>query len=424
MGDSFPLVNRRNYRLEMVAATSVPLAIACVDMGVIGVVAKKAFDASPLVVALMESAPHAAAVSSVLWTSLMHGRDRVRFVVVMQLGLILCVAIAALVPASSIGLAMLVALVVASRCFFVGMLTGRTEVWRSNYQRGARARATGNFTIVSTLVLAVTTLVLGLLLDYADRHGGAVLAYRVFYLCAAVIASVGVLSYARIRWRRGRSLILAERAGAKRDRPGLRSMWLVWRDDANYRSYMNAQMVMGSANLAALVATVLAVTGRFDLHYTVALAITAIIPKLMVIVAIPFWSRLLQRKHIVDFRAIHAWSFVIGNGLVGVGVLTLNVPLLLIARGIVGAGMGGGSLAWNLGHHDFAPRGQTNSYMSLHVLLTGLRGAIAPLLGAYLYEEIMGGWLFILCAAFGAVGAMMFMRLRSKVDRTPRDAAG
>ncbi len=78
----------------------------------------------------------------------------------------------------------------------------------------------------------------------------------------------------------------------------------------------------------------------------------------MVIVAIPFWSRLLQRKHIVDFRAIHAWSFVIGNGLVGVGVLTLSVPLLLIARGIVGAGMGGGSLAWNLGHHDFARAGK------------------------------------------------------------------
>lgn len=406
----------------MVSASTIPLAVACVDMGVIGVVASKAFDASPLVITLMESAPHAAALSSILWTSLMHGRDRVRFVVSMQLGLILCVALAAAVPAGSAGLVALVVLVVLSRCFFVGMLTGRTEVWRSNYQRRARARATGTFTIVSTLVLAIATLALGLLLDAADKTDQAVIAYRVFYLGAAIAATAGVWSYARIRWRGHKQILRIERAGSRHERPGLRSMWHVWRDDENYRRYMNAQMVMGSANLAALVATVLAVTGRFDLPYTTALAITAIVPKVMVIVAIPFWSRLLQRKHIVDFRAIHAWSFVIGNGLVGVGVLTLNVPLLFIARGIVGAGMGGGSLAWNLGHHDFAPQGQANSYMGLHVLLTGVRGAIAPLLGAYLYQCVLGGWTFIVCAAFGAVGAMMFVTMRGRIDRTPRDA--
>ena len=413
-------LSRPNYRRELVAAGFLPIAVSCVDMGVTGVVAKKVFGAGNLVVALLEAAPHAAALSSILWTGVMHGRDRVRFVGWMQIGLIACVAAAAIAPVGPLGVTMLVASVVLARCFFVGMLTGRTELWRANYGREARARATGVFTLVTTLVIVATTLGLGLTLDAAEREGREETMYRVFYFAAAAAGVIGVLSYRRVRWR-GRGAALREERQTGFRRPGLASMWAVWRDDRNYRRYMNAQMVMGSANLAAQAPVVLAVTDRFDLPYTTALAITAVVPKAMMVVAIPLWSRMLARLHIVDFRAIHAWSFVIGNALVGVGVLTQNVPLLLAARGVVGAGLGGGSLAWNLGHHDFAPRAKANSYMGLHVVLTGVRGAIAPLLGAGLYSVGLGGWTFILCAVVGAWGAIMFVMMRKHIHRRAAD---
>ncbi len=420
-GEGLPPLTRPNYRRELVSAAFIPVAIACVDKGVVGVVASKAFDAGALVVSLVEAAPHAAALSSVLWTRLMHGRDRVRFIVAMQLGLILCVALSALAPVSAAGLAMLVVLVVAARCFYVGMLAGRTDLWRNNYPRHARARAGGVFTLVMTAGLVLITLGLGATLDAAERAGREVAAYRAFYLLAAMIASVSLVSMARVRWR-GRVAALREERRTDVDRPGLRSMWAVLRDDPHYRRYQIAQMVMGASNLAAQVPTVLAVTKLFDLPYTTSLAITAVVPNAMMILAIPLWSRLLAKLHIVDFRAIHAWSFAIGNGLVGVGVLLQSVPLLLAARAVVGAGMGGGTLAWSLGHHDFAPREQANSYMGVHIVLTGIRGSLAPVIGAMLFSSGLGGWTFIFCAAGGAAGALMFIQMRATTARSAADA--
>lgn len=420
-GDALPPMSRPNYRRELAAAAFLPAALACVDTGVVGVVASKAFEAGALVVSLLEAAPHAAALSSVLWTAVMHGRDRVRFVLSMQIGLIACVALAAAAPASGAGLAMLVALVIAARCFYVGLLAGRTDLWRHNYPRHARARASGVFTIAMTVVLVAVTLSLGWTLDAAERAGREIEAYRVFYLGAALVACVGLWSFSRVRWR-GRAAALADERRTGLSRPGLRAMARVLREDAEYRRYQSAQMVMGAANLAAQVPMVLAVTQRFDLPYTVTLAITSIVPKTMMVAAIPLWSRLLASRHIVDFRAIHSWSFVIGNGLVGVGVLTQNVPTLLVASAIVGAGMGGGTLAWSLGHHDFAPRDRANSYMGVHIVLTGIRGSLAPILGAALYESGLGGWTFIVCAAVGAAGAAMFMRMRVRRRRPPEDA--
>jgi hypothetical protein len=301
------------------------------------------------------------------------------------------------------------------------MLAGRTDLWRNNYPRHARARAGGVFTLVMTVGLVVVTLALGATLDAAERAGREVLAYRAFYLFAALIACVSLWSMARVRWR-GRAAALREERDSRLDRPGIKSMWAVLRDDPHYRRYQIAQMVMGASNLAAQVPTVLAVTKLFDLPYTVSLAITAVVPNAMMILAIPLWSRLLAKLHIIDFRAIHAWSFAIGNGLVGVGVLLHSVPLLLIARAIVGAGMGGGSLAWSLGHHDFAPREKANSYMGAHIVLTGIRGSIAPVVGALLFNSGLAGWTFILCAAGGAAGALMFIQMRSTMRRAAADA--
>ncbi len=420
-GESMPALSRPNYRRELLAMACLPFAVACVDMGVTGVVAIKAFDAPASVVALLEAAPPAAAVSSIFWAGLMHGRERVRFVTGTQLGLIGCVALAALAPKNAVGLAALVALVLIARCCYIGMVTGRTEVWRSNYPRDARTRATGVFTIVMTIGLVAGALALGATLDAAGDDN-ALTAYRVFYIAAALIACFGAWNYSRIRWRWRRATLRVERELPRRERPGLGAMWRVLRDDRDYRRYMSAQMVMGMGNLAAQAPVVLVATKLFDMSYTMALATTMLVPKVCLIAAIPLWSRLLERLHIVDFRAVHSWSFVIGNGLVGVAVLTLNAPLLLVARGLVGAGMAGGNLAWALGHHDFAPRAQSNTYMGVHVLLTGLRGAAAPLLGVWLYEKILGGWTFVLCAVLGAVGAMMFVRMRKSGPRAARDA--
>jgi hypothetical protein len=82
----------------------------------------------------------------------------------------------------------------------------------------------------------------------------------------------------------------------------------------------------------------------------------------------------------------------------------------------------GGTLAWQLGHNDFAPKERLSAYMGIHVTLTGVRGAVAPFAGMALYlgwdakghvpgSTGLGVWLFVLSALLGVVAWRGFARL-------------
>ena len=76
-------------------------------------------------------------------------------------------------------------------------------------------------------------------------------------------------------------------------------------------------------------------------------------------------------------------------------------------------------LAWNLGHHDFAPRHLAGKYMGVHVTLTGVRGMYAPILAVVIYELLeglrpgLGPWvlaLSLLLTLSGTVGFHVMAR--------------
>ena len=50
-----------------------------------------------------------------------------------------------------------------------------------------------------------------------------------------------------------------------------------------------------------------------------------------------------------------------------------------IGTGLAGLATGGANIAWNLWVTKLAPKGKVSEYMSVHMFLTGLRGASAPI---------------------------------------------
>ena len=71
-----------------------------------------------------------------------------------------------------------------------------------------------------------------------------------------------------------------------------------------------------------------------------------------------------------------------------------------------------------MGHNDFARSEQLSAYMGIHVTLTGVRGAIAPLLGMFLYTQLggvndggAGAWVFAVAACVSALSGIGFNRL-------------
>ena len=122
------------------------------------------------------------------------------------------------------------------------------------------------------------------------------------------------------------------------------------------------------------------------------------------------WARYLDRVHIARFRTRQGLFWILGQFGNWMAAVSGMVGLFAISRMIVGISHGGGMLAWNLGHNDFADRHMVALYMGIHVTLTGVRGILAP----YLAIVMLYGWQAdavpgLTLPAFGGIGPHVFL---------------
>ncbi len=373
---------RPPYRQEMISAAFMPAALAMLEGGVLGVIAKKAFDAPDVAIAFISAAPVMANMTSFMWTRAAHGRDRVRVVNLAQFGLLASLLILALAPAATwLGLWVLLAASFAGRICMTGILTVRADVWRANYPRRVRFHVTGNFTIITAGLIALFSFLAGHVLDTNER------SYHAIFPIAAGLGLIGALAFRKIRWRQGRAYIRSERLETNNGNnlTSPLAMLRVLREDRRYRFYMVCQFVLGIANLSILPPFIKALDETFGLAYGSSITLTTAIPIGMMVLALPFWARFLTRVNILHFRAVHSWFFVVAIGLTAVGMMWETLWIIYISRIVIGFARGGAALAWSLGHHDFASRQMAPIYMGLHVTLTGVRGALGPFLGMFIY---------------------------------------
>ena len=160
------------------------------------------------------------------------------------------------------------------------------------------------------------------------------------------------------------------------------------------------------------------VTRELQASYTMSIMITMVIPFAVSLVALPLWALYLDRVHVAQFRARQSILWVLAQALTLVGASLGSFTWLMIGRFIMGVARGGGTLAWQLGHNDFAKPDQLSAYMGIHVTLTGVRGAIAPFLGMALYSGIpslswdgIGSNIFLVAAVVSGCAGIGFYRL-------------
>jgi MFS family permease len=422
-----PVFAARNYRFELVSAFYLPFLLAVVDSTIIAVVAKNAFEgavseaALNLVVAMLAASTAFANIVSFLWVKISQGRDKIRFINGLQLAMIVLVAGVGLVPRSAFGLFLLVVLVLLARFCWAGFITIRSTIWRQNYSRAMRARVTGKLATIQVLAVAVLGVGLGTAMDLDDR------AFRLFFPVGGLLALAGVWAWSRVRVRQGPALVAEERrtgaAGGAGPSVNPLSVWRVLRDDRRYGAYMSCMMLLGLGNLMVTPVLVIALRDVFRMEYLGGILIANSLPMIMMPLSIPLWARLLDRVHVIEFRAIHCWFFVASSVIVTVAAVSRVPELLYISAMIQGLAFGGGVLAWNLGHLDFAPAHRASEYMGVHVTLTGLRGLIAPFLAVGIWKGLewvspgAGAWTFAFCAGLSAIGGIGFWRLRNRRRR-------
>ena len=419
-----PVMTRGLYARELPAWALLPLMTGAIEGGVVGVIVKKVYDGVVdddllnLMVAMLTGLQAIANVLSFVWATLGHGRHKIRMLMTLQVGCAVMVALPALAPETPAGLILFSVGIVGARLCWSGVVTLRSAVWAANYPRHMRARVAGKFATIQAIVLASVSVGIAMLMDH-DPH-----AYRWAYPLAAGAGLLGAYAYSRIRVRGHKSLLQSERRATRKNlaRPSLNPIAIIrfLRDDRDFGHFMLCQFLLGTGNMMITAPLIIVLTDVYNMDYIQSIALMTSIPIIMMPFVIPAWSRLLDRVHIVRFRSLHSWIFVITNILLLISVTTGWIPGLWLAAVVRGVAFGGGVLAWNLGHHDFADVATSSAYMGVHVTLTGFRGLIAPFVGVGLYELLQhayptGAPVFLLSLLLGIAGALGFVWLSKRL---------
>lgn len=428
---AMPPMARRNYRYEVIGAFFLPFLLAVVDSAIIGVVVKNAYEGIVeerllnFVVAVITASTAFSNIVSFVWVRLSHARDKVRFINGLQVGMIVTVALIAFMPRNLPGMWGLTACVLAARFCWAGYVTLRSTVWRHNYSRNVRARVTGKTATIQVLTLSLLGLGLGAAMDARED------SFRVLLPVGCLLSLVGVWSWSRVRLR-GRATLLREETASRDegDAPSFNPLGMLrlLGADRMFAGYMACMFLLGLGNLMQTPLLVVLIREQFQMEYLGGIKITSSIPLAMMPLSIPLWARLLDRVHVIQFRRIHSWFFVVSCAVAGTAIATGMPRLLFVSAVVQGLAFGGGALAWTLGHLDFAPAHKASAYMGVHVTLTGVRGLMAPFISVGAYEllkphiphagAIAYGLCFMLCLA-GAVGFQVLAAKKRKADAGP-----
>jgi MFS family permease len=407
---------RESFRREQWTELSMPFATGLLEGGFVAVLAAKAFDAQPWMIAVISAASMFGNLSSFFWNRVAIGRAKVPLVTALQTVVLVCLAAIALSPRSALGSWILVAAVVLSRLLIAGIITLRSIAWSLNYERSLRARITGRLQATTSFMIVLTTGLGSLLLDSHPE------SFRWLYAAGLVAGGVGVWAYSGVSLQgEKRHQVMERRSG--RDKSGRNSFMAILRTDPYYARYQSFQFISGLAAMMLEPPLVYLISKQIGANYVTSIGIVLIIPFLLNFTTIHWWARYFDRVHISEFRARQNALWVMGTLVMFWGAFNLSLFWLAVGRLLTSLVNAGGTLAWQLGHNDFAPKEQLSAYMGIHVTLTGVRGAVAPFVGMGLYlgwdakgyvpaSTGLGVWLFILSASLGVVAWRGFARLQ------------
>ncbi len=420
-----PFMVRGTYPRELRSWSLLAVALAAVEGGITGVIVKNTFagvvDAALLnfAVAIVAGAPALAHALSWVWAGASQGKDKIRFLIMVQALCCLSLLAIAVAPINSPGLVLMVLGAILARFFWSGVITIRSSVWRANYPREILATMSGRLVTVGALIMGGVGIGIGLAMDW-DEH-----AFRWVYPILALVGLIGAYSYRRMRMRQQKRLLLLERESQRRDGTVINPFRLfrVLKEDARFRHYIWLMFLLGGGNMMLMAPLIVILNDHMSLSLLQQMMITSSIPLLVMPLAIPIWARLLDSRHIIHYRARQSWAATVMIVAILLAVTTGSYWMLWVAAVLYGVSQAGGTLGWNLGHHDFAPPERAAEYMSVHMTLTGLRGLMMPLFGVALYQLIEtaspgnGPWMMVVPLMLNIGAGVGFVRASREMHK-------
>ena len=316
---------RRSFRREQWTEFSMPLATGLLEGGFVAVLAAKAFDAQPWMIAVISAASMFGNLSSFFWNQLAVGRPKVPLVTMLQCLVLVCVAAIALSPRSLAGSWILVGAVVLSRLLIAGIITLRSIAWSLNYDRSLRARITGRLQAITSLMIVTATGLGSLLLDSHPE------SFRWLYAAGLLAGVVGVWAFSGVSVQgEKRHQVMERRTG--RAGAGRNDFIAILRADPHYARYQWYQFISGLAGMMLEPPLVYLISKQIGANYSTSIAIVLIIPFLLNFTTIHWWARYFGQVHVTEFRVRQNALWVVGTLVMFWGAFSLSLVWLALGR--------------------------------------------------------------------------------------------
>jgi len=236
--------------------------------------------------------------------------------------------------------------------------------------------------------------------------------YRVLLPLAGGCGVLAALVFRHVRVRRDFPM-----PEEKRERFHLGRALGILVHNPTFGKYVFALFISGFGNLMSQPMLVVFLNEHFHASYKEQ-AVVRFLPLILQLVLLPFWGRVADRVNPMVLRAVLGifWgtSYLIW-------ALAPNIMVVYGAQTLWGIAMGGGMLVWLLGTMYFASKEDLPLYMGVHTTLTGVRGLVAPFVGAWLAERIGAQPLFgissLLCWMSAVLMVLLARRVRQKRRR-------
>jgi hypothetical protein len=361
--------------------------------------AKKAYDASDLEVALLTSGQSLGLILSFFTAHLAGSFRRVPLVFCLQLAgnLALC-PLLFVSPSFALGFVVLHTL---ARVAWSMSIPAQVLVYQGNFPASVRGRLVGRVRQLQLYLTTVVALLLSVLLDWSGRSeellrllgpcpvGRDMVRYVVPALAACGL--VGNMVYRAVPERSGRhpDRGLGAPLGSGSAVSTLRSYWRVWRTDRAFRRYESFFFLFGFANIMTIPLTQIHAVDNLHASYFDLAMVNVVLVQGVMGLSMVWWGRRVDLHSPVVLRGVLNLVFSVDLLCLGLGP---TIGWVFFGRVFRGLALGGGTLLWMLGPLWFArAKGEEAVYTGIHSVLTGLRWATAPFVGIALQETIGSG---------------------------------
>jgi MFS family permease len=283
-----------------------------------------------------------------------------------------------------------------------------THIYSVNYPANKRGSWLSTTFLIASLAGIAFGFAGGRLLDF-DVH-----LYPAIFLTGMAAALLSAWSSRKIP---------SEPAHTLESRDPLRSMVVAW-NDRLFRTMLIAWMLMGLGNLMMIPIRVEYLANPIYGINASNAQISALLISLVLVfrlLSTKVWGALFDKVNVVTLRVILNFVFALS---ILFFFFTDRLWMIALGCAALGTAFGGGGILWTLYVTKIAPPDKVASYMSVHGFLTGLRMALAPIIGYTVVQyshPAFAAWL-----ALGMIGlsSIIFLPLRPRIDALAGELEG